>query len=108
MKQHAFDLVAQEMAEWIDDMVKQLVTALTEGDVAPFAANVSEQDKLAYFSGLVYLPDGSINIEGRNELMQTYGPAGYASIMRTVLRSMGGLPPIPPLSITGPMMEGAA
>jgi hypothetical protein len=98
-RQHQFDQISQDLAEWIDSMVKQLTGALTEGGVAPFAANVSQAQKLSYYSSKVYLPDGSINVAGRSQLMQTYGPEGYASIMRTVLKSTGGLPPIPPQSI---------
>jgi hypothetical protein len=98
-KVHQFDSVAEELAQWIADTVKQMVGALTEGDVAPFAANVSQAQKLQYFAGKVYLPDGSINVQGRAQLMQTYGPEGYASIMRAVLKSTGGLPPIPPQSL---------
>jgi hypothetical protein len=92
---HLLDQVSADIAQWIEDMSDQLVGALTEGGVAPFAANVDNKQKLAYFVAKVYLPDGSINVAGRNELMQTYGPDGYATIMRTVLKSMGGLPPVP-------------
>jgi hypothetical protein len=94
-KQHLLDLVATDIAEWVESMSDQLVNALTEGGVAPFAANVDNKQKLAYFQSKIYLPDGSINVQGRNELMTTYGPDGYAAIMRTVLRSLGGLPPVP-------------
>lgn len=93
--QHLLDQLSVDVAEWIEATSDDVANALTEGGVAPFAANVDNKEKLAYFSTQVYLPDGSINVEGRNKLMTQYGPDGYSGIMRTVLHSMGGLPPIP-------------
>lgn len=92
---HLLDQISVDIADWIESMSDQLVGALTEGGIAPFAANVDNKQKLTYFESKIYLPDGSINVAGRNELMKTYGPDGYAAIMRSVLRSLGGLPPIP-------------
>lgn len=94
-QQHLLDLVASDIADWVESMSDQLVGALTEGGIAPFAANVDNKQKLTYFESKIYLPDGSINVAGRNELMGQYGPDGYAAIMRSVLKSMGGLPPVP-------------
>lgn len=101
-KTHLLDDVANEVGEWIEAMSTDVVNALTEGGIAPFAANVDNKEKLAYFSSQVYLPDGSINVDGRNKLMQQYGPDGYAAIMRTVLKSMGGMPPIPTSAFAAP------
>lgn len=115
-KTHLLDDVANEVGEWIEAMSTDVVNALTEGGIAPFAANVDNSEKLAYFSSQVYLPDGSINVDGRNKLMQQYGPDGYANIMRSVLKSMGGMPPIPAgafsapgaSALPGPNTSGAA
>jgi hypothetical protein len=105
-RQHLLDDIASEVGEWIESMSTDVVNALTEGGIAPFAANVDDKEKLSYFSSQVYLPDGSINVDGRNKLMQQYGPDGYAAIMRTVLKSMGGMPPIPTSAFAAPTSKG--
>lgn len=95
-KQNVLDQIAEELGEWIESTADALAEALvSSGDVAPFAANLTENQRLAYFSAQMYLPDGSVNLEGRNQLLQSLGPDGYSAVARTVLRSLGGLPPIP-------------
>jgi hypothetical protein len=98
-KQHLFDELATDLAQWIEDTADALADAMSDGGQVPFAAVVPQAQKVEYFREQLYLPDGSLNQPGRADLLARYGPDGYAGIVRTVLKSMGGLPPIPPISV---------
>ena len=44
-----YDLVAQDLAQWLDSMSTQLAVAFSPQGIAPFAAPISESQKLAYY-----------------------------------------------------------
>jgi hypothetical protein len=43
-----YDLIAADLATWLDQMSTQLAVAMSPQGVAPFAAPISEAQKLAY------------------------------------------------------------
>jgi hypothetical protein len=84
-KQHVLDLVAEDLAAWIDDTADQLVEAMTEGGVTPFAAQTTTADRLAYYRAQFFNPDGSPNAAGRDAEEQRLGTEGFLKALRTVV-----------------------
>lgn len=89
---HPFDEAASEIANWIKDESAWYADALRGGYNAPFAAPVSEQEKLDYYRRQVFMtnPDGTPNYEqpntqGREMLMKRLGIPGYTRVMAAAL-----------------------
>ena len=96
-----YDLIAADLAQWLDDMSTQLAIAMSPQGVAPFAAPISEQQKLMYYSSQLFNADGTPNIDGRNAELQRLGPIGFRTVYRAVIANFPWLQiPAPP--------EGAA
>ncbi|MCR4375906.1 MAG: hypothetical protein NUW22_13765 [Acidobacteria bacterium] len=97
-KAHVFDQVADELAQWIDDTATALAEGLTAGGRAPFAADLTERELLDYYDAQFFRPDGSVNDQGRADVMQRVGETGYADVFRRVMRRrMGPAMPAPPV-----------
>jgi hypothetical protein len=96
-----YDLIAADLAEWLEDMSTQLAIAFSPQGIAPFAAPISEQQKLAYYSSQLFNQDGTPNDNGRNAELQRLGPIGFRTVYRAVIQAYPWLKlPAPP--------EGAA
>lgn len=80
------DLVATDIAYWIDSEAEQIAAALIGGMAAPFSARVSEKDKLEYYTAQLFNPDGSPNYAGRTQEMNRLGAVGFAEVFKQVLR----------------------
>ena len=94
---NTLDLVAEDLAAWIDELANQLADALSLGGSAPFAAQLTEQQKLDYWTAQMFSPDGSPNLAGRAKAMQTLGPEGFATVYKAVLKAHPDLAvPSPP------------
>jgi hypothetical protein len=96
-----YDLIAADLAQWLDETSTQLAIAMSPQGVAPFAAPISEQQKLAYYSSQLFNADGTPNEQGRNAELQRLGPIGFRTVYRAVIEAYPWLKlPAPP--------EGAA
>lgn len=96
-----YDLIAQDLAQWLESTSTQLAIAFSPQGVAPFAAPISEQQKLSYYSSQLFMPDGTPNEQGRNAELQRLGPIGFRTVYRAVIQAYPWLRlPAPP--------EGAA
>lgn len=81
------DILARNLAEWVLAESKQIADSIKGGINAPGAANLSEQQKLEYFSRQFFNPDGSPNHEGRAKEMARLGPVAFAETYQEVLRA---------------------
>jgi hypothetical protein len=104
------DSVATDLAEWIDRTANEIALAMTPRGVAPFAATLSNQQKLEYFTAQLFNPDGSPNLQGRSTWIGRLGPEGFADVYRIVLAhhpelrpaaSRTAPPPPPPPPVAG-------
>lgn len=84
-RRHPWEEIAEEVVRFMDEEPPIVAEAFRYEGRAPWAANVSEDEKLLFFGAQVFHPDGSPNQEGRARLMEQYGPDNYAAIMAAVL-----------------------
>jgi hypothetical protein len=83
--EHVLDLVAEDLAQWIDDTAQQLADAMSEGGTSPFAARTTADERLAYYRRQFFNPDGSPNPQGRDEEHARLGDEGFLKALRTVI-----------------------
>jgi hypothetical protein len=83
-KQHVYDQVASDLAQWLDDTSKQLADDMRDGGKAPFSANATEAEKLRYYEQQLYNADGSSNDQGRSGLLNRLGTTNYAQLLMDV------------------------
>jgi hypothetical protein len=96
-----YDLIAEDLAQWLNDMSTSLAVAFSPQGVAPFAAPISETQKLNYYSSQLFNQDGTPNQQGRDAELQRLGPIGFRTVYRAVIQAYPWLKlPTPP--------EGAA
>jgi hypothetical protein len=96
-QQEVYDSLAQDLAQWLDDMSTQLAVAFSPQGIAPFAAPLSESQKLAYYSAQLFNADGTPNDAGRNAELQRLGPLGFRTVYRAVIQAFPWLRiPAPP------------
>lgn len=81
------DLVAEDLSLWLDEVGGQLAEAMMSGGTAPFAAQITEADKLRYYTRQLFKPDGTPNLQGRAAEMQRLGPEGFAGVYKAVLKA---------------------
>jgi hypothetical protein len=96
-----YNQLAGDLAQWLDETSTALAVAFSPQGIAPFAAPISEPQKLAYYSSQLFQPDGTPNDAGRNAELQRLGPIGFRTVYRAVIQAYPWLKiPTPP--------EGAA
>jgi len=78
--------VANDLALWIDQTATEVALAFAPGR-APFAANLTEQQKLEFYSRQLFFPDGSPNVQGRAQQVQRLGPEQFAQVYQAVVRA---------------------
>lgn len=78
------DILARNLAEWVIAESAQIAEAVKGGLAAPGAANISEKDKLDYYTRQFFNPDGAPNIEGRNKEAARMGTAKFAETFKEV------------------------
>lgn len=94
---NVFDLVAQDLADWLDKMGEDLAGELIASGNAPFSAPLSESQKLDYYRSQLFNPDGQPNLKGRNDEMTRLGPSGFAMVFKAVTKAFPDLVvPTPP------------
>ena len=90
---HWLDYLADELFDWMQEEIDALVVAFQAGGRSPFAAPVSEKQKLEFYQRAFFNADGSPNEAGRKATMARIGPDEYVRTMKAVMQSMqGGLP----------------
>jgi hypothetical protein len=91
------DSVANDLALWLDQESTRIAAAMAPQGVAPFAADLSEEQKLQYYRDMLFNPDGSPNLQGRNQEMQRLGPQSFTMVYKAVVKAYPSLRlPTPP------------
>lgn len=85
-----YEVVAQDLAEWLKDMPKILAAAMKGGPhrQAPFKHPATGKQKYEIFKGKLFNDDGTPNMEGRQELLRRMTPQQYAQVVHIVTREM--------------------
>ena len=97
------DQVADDLAYWIDDTANKIALAMAPQGQAPFAANLSENQKLAYYRDQLFDQSGQPNLQGRQQQMQRLGPEGFTQVFKAVIKAYPNLRvPPPPQGTPGP------
>lgn len=98
------DAVANDLAVWLDQTATRIAAAMAPQGTAPFAApGLSETDKLEYYRAQLFNPDGTPNLQGRQQEMQRLGPQGFTTVYKAVLKAYPSLKlPTPPGMAGGP------
>ena len=105
-RQSMLEEVASDLALWIDQTATEVALAFAPGR-APFAANLTESQKLDFYSRQLFMPDGSPNVPGREQQVQRLGVEQFSQVYEAVLRAHPEWrpvpqPEIPPLGPGGP------
>jgi hypothetical protein len=91
------DSVANDLAVWLDQESTRIAAAMAPQGVAPFAADLSEEQKLQYYRDQLFNPDGSPNLQGRQQEMQRLGPQSFTMVYKAVVKAYPQLRlPTPP------------
>ena len=91
------DRVATDLAMWLDQESTRIAAALAPAGVAPFSAQLSETQKLDYYKNQLFNPDGTPNLDGRQQQMQRLGPEGFTQVYKAVMKAYPDLRlPTPP------------
>jgi hypothetical protein len=93
------DDVANDLALWIDDTANKIALAFAPGR-APFAADLTEDQKLDYYTRALFNPDGSPNVSGRNREVARLGVEGFGQVYKAVVAAHPEFKPP-----TDPMLE---
>lgn len=85
-----YEIVAQDLAEWLNRMPKILANALKGGPhkQAPFKYPATGKQKYDIFKAKLFNEDGTANMQGRQELLQRMTPRQYAEVVHVVTRQM--------------------
>jgi len=91
------DKVATDLALWLDQESSKIALAMAPQGVSPFAAPISETQKLEYYRDQLFNPDGAPNLQGRNAQIQRLGPQGFTQVYKAVIKAYPQLRvPAPP------------
>lgn len=94
-RRHYLDDLADELFDWMQEEIEALTFAFQAGGRSPFAAPVSEAQKLAFYTRAFFNKDGSPNEAGRKATMARVGVDEYVKAMKSVMQSMrSGLPDV--------------
>lgn len=95
--QTQLDQVATDLAVWLDVESTRIAAAMAPAGIAPFAADLSETQKLEYYRAQLFNPDGTPNMQGRATEIQRLGPQGFTQVYKEVLKAYPSLKlPTPP------------
>lgn len=87
-RRHYLDDLADDLFEWMQEMIEDLTLAFKSGGRSPFAAPVNEAQKLAFYTRAFFNKDGSPNEAGRKATMQRIGVDEYVRTMKQVVASI--------------------
>jgi len=87
---HIYEIVAADLAHWLEVMPKVLARAMRGGPhrQGPFKVPATGKQKYEIFKGKLFNDDGSPNVEGRQELLRRMTPQQYAQVVHIVTREM--------------------
>lgn len=104
--QNVLDQISNDLALWIDQTATRIAAAMAPQGTAPFAAQLSETDKLEYYRAQLFNPDGSPNVQGRAPLIARLGPEGFTLVYKAVMKAYPQLKlPTPPGMTQGPIQQ---
>jgi len=83
-RQTQLDEVANDLAFWIDDVTTKVALAFAPGR-APFSADLTEDQKMDYYSRALFNPDGSPNQQGRQREEARLGVERFAQVYKAVV-----------------------
>jgi hypothetical protein len=107
-KETMLDNVASDLAIWIDQTATRIAAAMAPQGVSPFAAQITDEQKLQYYKNQLFNPDGSPNTQGRNAEVQRLGPEGFTQVYKAVLKAYPQLRiPTPPGMVGAPATQAA-
>src|SRR5215471_1509794 len=98
------DSVADDLAGWIDRTADEVANAFAPGR-APFAAPVTEEQKLEYYRNQLFFPDGSPNPAGRQAQLTRLGTLGFTRVYKAVVRAYPALAVPTPPELTVPQQS---
>ena len=99
--QNMLDDVANDLAIWIDQTATEVALAFAPAR-SPFSAKITEDQKLEFYKNRIFNPDGSPNIQGRQQEMARLGPEGFGQVYKAVVAKYPELKPPEPPEITVP------
>jgi hypothetical protein len=103
------DEVATDLSLWIDNTAEEIALAMAPRGQQPFSAQVTDQQKLEYYTARLFNPDGSPNMQGRAQEMTRLGPEGFANVYKAVVAAHPNLrPPQQPAAPPAPIPAPAA
>jgi hypothetical protein len=89
------DLIAADLAAWIDDAAERVALAFAPAR-APFSAQVTEQQKLDFYTKRLFNPDGTPNVAGRAAELERLGAENFGKVYMAVVAAHPELKPPPP------------
>ena len=92
-----YDEIAQDVAVWLDEISTEIALGLAPAR-APFSANITEEQKLAFYKTRLFNADGSPNQAGRAEEIARLGAEGFGNVYQAVVRAYPELKPPEPVS----------
>ena len=96
------DDVASDLAIWLDQTSTEIAAAMAPQGIAPFAAPLSEVQKLEYYRDQLFSADGQPNLQGRAQQMARLGPQGFTQVYKAVIKAYPQLRvPAPPEATAG-------
>ena len=95
------DDVSTDLATWIDETAEKVALGFAPAR-APFSAKITEDQKLAFYKTRLFNPDGSPNLQGRDQEMQRLGAEGFGHVYQQVVRRWPELKPPEPEPIAVP------
>ena len=95
-KTSMMDEVANDLAIWLDTISTDIATAFV-ATRAPFSATVTEEQKLEYYRAKFFNPDGTPNMQGRDQEEARMGSDQFAAVYKAVTKRYPELKvPAPP------------
>lgn len=104
-KQSIADVVAEEVHQWIEDTATDVADAILGSALEPDVVQPPHAEYVRMMRTLMYLPDGSPNVQGRDKLMARVGPQEYEKIALEVADAGGPLTPPTPVLPPMPMPQ---
>jgi hypothetical protein len=95
------DDISDDLANWIDSTASSVALAFAPAR-APFSANITEDQKLEFYRTRLFSPDGTPNVQGRQEELQRLGPEGFGHVYQAVVKRWPEYRPAEPAPIEVP------
>lgn len=87
-RQHVADRAADAIAEWLERTSEMVAQELLGSPYAPEVVTPTRAQALAFFDPLFFLPDGSPNEPGRQQVIDQYGADAFEEIATEFARDL--------------------